>query len=289
MKADQVNMKREHALFKQGRRLAGRMAAGKAAGAEGGSAIRKTGLTDYRTYRLTRGEFMLSLLAGALVLLLIGLVFYRHVLFAALLVPAAFFYPRLRQRSRREKLQRELSLQFRQALYSLSSSLAAGRSVENAFREAVRDLMMLYPYRDAPIVRELAAISSRLDNGEPIERCIADLAERAGLAEIADFADVFITCKRTGGDLVQVMRRTSQLIGERIEMEQDIAVMIAQKRFEANLLIVMPLLLVGLLQISAPDYMAPLYEGAGYLIVTAALLSLAGSCLLIRKIMDIKV
>lgn len=282
-------MRWERAVFKLGHLLARRMAEGKSAGTGSGPAIRKAGLTDYRTYRLTRQEFMLSLLAGALVLFLIGLVFYRHVLFAALLVPAAVFYPRLRQHNRREKLQRELSLQFRQALFSLSSSLAAGRSVENAFREAVRDLLVLYPYRDAPIVRELAAISSRLDNGEPIERCIADLAERAGLDEITDFADVFITCKRTGGDLVQVMRRTSQLIGERIEMEQDIAVMIAQKRFEANLLTVMPLLFVGLLQISAPDYMAPLYEGAGYLIVTVALALLAASCLLIRKIMDIKV
>ena len=36
-------------------------------------------------------------------------------------------------------------MQFKQTLYSLGSSLAAGRSVENSFKEVAKDLRLLYP------------------------------------------------------------------------------------------------------------------------------------------------
>jgi tight adherence protein B len=139
------------------------------------------------------------------------------------------------------------------------------------------------------MIRELDRINRRTENGEPIEKSLLDFGRRCGIPDIVQFADAFAVCKRTGGDLVEVMRKTSDIIGEKLEIEQDISVMIAQKRFEAKALGIIPFMIVGFLSFSSPDYMEPLYGGVGRLIMTAALAMLAFSLWLARKLMNIGV
>lgn len=177
----------------------------------------------------------------------------------------------------------------KQALYSLSSSLSAGRSVENGFRDAVQDLLLLDPGGQSDLIFELKVIVSRLEYGEPIEVALQDFARRAGMEDIANFADVFSTCKRTGGDLVEVVRRTSSVIGEKLDIQQEISVMIAQKRFESKALLAAPFLLLLFMNLTSPDYMETMYSGPGIMISTFALAALGGCFLWISKMMNIKV
>lgn len=72
-----------------------------------------------------------------------------------------------------------------------------------------------------------------------------------------------------------------------MEVEQEVAVLIAQKRFESRLMMGMPFGFVGLLGFFAGDYMQPLRQGGGILVMTICLLMLAGCCLWMQKIMDI--
>ena len=179
---------------------------------------------------------------------------------------------------------------FRHALYSLSSSLSAGRSVENGFRSTVDDLLMLDPGGRNDLIFEWRVIVSRLELGEPIETALQDFARRADLEDITNFADVFIACKRAGGDLVEVIRKTSAVIGEKLDIEQEISVMIAQKKFESKALLAAPFLLVLFMNVSAEDYMEPLRSSAaGIVISTLALMALGGCAWWITRMMDIKV
>jgi tight adherence protein B len=87
-----------------------------------------------------------------------------------------------------------------------------------------------------------------------------------------------------------VIRRTAAMIGEKIEIQQDIALLIAQKRFESRILSFAPLVIVALLSFSSPDYMLPLYEGyIGKTIMTLALLFLFVCFSVTNKIMNIQV
>ncbi|GJM78246.1 hypothetical protein HMSSN139_07420 [Paenibacillus sp. HMSSN-139] len=109
------------------------------------------------------------------------------------------------------------------------------------------------------------------------------------LEDIDNFADVFTTCKRSGGDLVEVVRRTSNLIGEKLEISQEIGVMIAQKRFEAKAMLAAPVLFLLFMQMTSPDYMRPLHHGSGLLISGLALLLFAVCAWLMLKIIDIRI
>ncbi|WP_342564666.1 type II secretion system F family protein [Paenibacillus sp. FSL R7-0345] len=244
-------------------------------------------LPDYTVYVLSPRLKIAAWLAGGLLMFGIGYLFYHHLLISLLLVPAGAYTPRILRKYLQDRRRSALNLQFKQTLFSLSSSLSAGRSVENAFREAAADLQLLDPEGNSDMLAELSIICARMEYNQPIEEALHDFSRRAGMEDVERFADVFTVCKRTGGDLVEVVRRTSTIIGEKLDIQQDIAVSIAQKKFEAKALLAAPLLMVLFMSLTASDYMQPMYTGAGMAIST---LSLAGLFLCYRwttKIMDI--
>lgn len=214
--------------------------------------------------------------------------FYRSVMAALVLSLAGIIAPRIHRRSLLEQRRMRLAIQFKEALYSIASSLAAGRSVENAFVTALEDLRLLYPNPKTEILVEFEILSARLGYGETLEQGLIDLSQRAQIDDISQFTDVFTTCKRSGGDLVEVIRRTSQMIGEKLDVQQDIAVMVAQKRLESRIMMAVPFVFLTFLSLTAPDYMAPLYSGIGYVILTAALLLLGLCFMLMTRIMNIR-
>ncbi|WP_231584265.1 type II secretion system F family protein [Paenibacillus dauci] len=247
-------------------------------------------LTDYTVYELTIVQRFGCMLVCGIIFLLIGYLFYHNWLIGLVLASAAWFTPRLLRRHLLERRRSALSSHFKQALYSLSSSLAAGRSVENGFREAAQDLRMLYPDGDNDMIRELHIITTRMDYGQPIEEALQDFSNRAANEDITNFADVFITCKRTGGDLVEVVRKTSSVIGEKLDIQQDITVMISQKKFESNALIGTPFIFLIFLNFAAGDFMKPMYGNPLGIVVSTLCLAALGFCFwIIRKFMNIKV
>lgn len=242
---------------------------------------------NYSQYSLSAAETAVACMAAAAILFAVAFLFYKNVGVSFVAALTALYVPRIRRKQLIRKRKEELRRQFKHALYSLSSALSAGKSVENAFREAGNDLRMLYPDEKTDMLRELDRVNRRTENGEPVEKSLLDFGRRSGIEDVQQFAEAFAACKRTGGDLVEVMRRTSNLIGEKMEIEQDISVMVAQKRFEAKALGFLPFVIVAFLAFSSPDYMEPLYRGAGHLIMTASLALLGASQWLAQKIMDI--
>ena len=246
-------------------------------------------MLNYSVYNLSKSETAMANIIPWGLFFSVGWIFYNNYVASVLLAMLALLYPKIRSRELINKRKEHLQIQFKNALYSLASSLGAGRSVENSFIEAVHDLKMLYPDPKAYIIIEFQIINLKVENGEPIEKSIKDFSDRTQIDDIRNFADVFITCKRTGGSIVEVIRRTSHIIGEKLEIKQEINIMIAQKRFESKILAMLPFLIVALLSFGSSDYMAPLYDKAGVIIMTISLIMLAGCHWLTKWIMDLKV
>jgi len=246
-------------------------------------------LVHYGEYHMSFKEIIASTAVGCALSGLVGYIFYHNMIAAVLLAFGGLYAPVVWRKELIRKRKAQLQLQFKQALSSISSALGAGNSVETAFREALTDLRLLYPDPNTLIIKELETVNRRIENGETIELALKDWSERAEIEDIQQFTEVFMTCKRSGGNLIHVIRRTALIIQEKLDIQQDIQVMMAQKRFESNVLTFAPLIVIAVLNLSSPDYMEPLYEGTGYLIMTAALLVLAGCYAVTKWIMNIKV
>lgn len=243
----------------------------------------------YDSYTMNARERILYTTAAAAVIFAVAYIFYRSFILSAFLTPLALLYPRIRTREIIRRRKKELNIQFKDMLYSLSSSLSAGKTVESAFREALKDLTVLYPEPSAFILAELGRIISRLDMNEPLEFALQDFAGRAGLEDVDNFVNVFNISKRSGGNLAEVIRNTSSIINDRIEVAQEVDTMLAERKFERKVLNVIPILMILLLSLSAPDYMAPVFNTlVGRITMSGSIVLLLTAWLISAKIIDIK-
>lgn len=245
-------------------------------------------LTNYGQYRLSRQQFIAAAAVASLVIFAAFYLFYHSIIVSSMAAILGTLAPRYRRRTLLLRRKERLKLQFKEALFSLTSSLAAGRSLENAFLSTLDDLKLLYPDPRTELLLEFQIVRFRLDNAEPLEYALRNFANRAEIDEITQFVDALAACKRSGGDLLEVMKRTSIIIGEKLGIEQEISVMIAQKRFESRIMMGVPFVFLAFLGIAAPDYMAPLYGGAGYVLLTIALLLLLLCFWFMSKMMGIR-
>jgi tight adherence protein B len=130
----------------------------------------------------------------------------------------------------------------------------------------------------------------RIEMNDTIEAAVSDLARRAHIEDIDNFADVFHVCKRTGGNLVEVIKNTSNIINDKIEIRQEINIMLSERKFEQRLLNVLPVLMIILISISADDYIRPVFTTIyGRIVMCAAIVLLIAAYFISKKIMDIRV
>ncbi len=252
--------------------------------------LREDGLTDYDVYIMGKQEKMMNLLFAAVVLFGVGYVFYHSMILSFLFMLFAVKWPKIRTRQIIEKRKNQLTLQFKDMLYSLSSALAVGKSVESGIKDALTDLQVIYPDPQTDILQELEYILRGIGMNNTIESMFSQFAQRAHLEDIDNFVDIFVTCKRTGGDLMEVMRSTSNTIGEKIEVKQEIETTISGKKYEFNFMMMLPVVMVLFLTVTSGEYMKPVFtELAGRMAMTVAIFIFVLAYLVGSKIMKIRV
>ena len=245
---------------------------------------------NYNVYRMSAAEKFLSAAAAMIAVFGVAYIFYRNIPLCAAVSPIGLFYIPYRRKQRIIKRRDELKQQFRDMLYSLSSSLMAGKTMESAMREVRSDLEILYPDPETAIIREVDIILRKILLNETIDSALNDLAERSGLEDIDSFCDVLATCRKMGGNLVEIVKNTTNILGDKMEIKNEIDVLLAQRKFEKKVLNVMPIALILVLSMAAKDYIEPVFTTlTGKLVMSAAILLLAVSWLVSEKIMNIDV
>lgn len=164
--------------------------------------------------------------------------------------------------SRREQRRRQLAVQFRESLTALCSALSAGYSAENAVAEAAREQRSLYG-PEGMMVRELEFLGRKIRMNHPLEKAFGELAERSGLEEIRQLADVFSIAKRSGGDLVRILGKTAAALRVQAQLREEILTLMAGKRLEQRIMSAMPAAILLYVNLGNPGFTDPLYQGLG--------------------------
>ncbi|MBQ4004536.1 MAG: type II secretion system F family protein [Firmicutes bacterium] len=246
-------------------------------------------MTDYAVYSPGEKERIRYYLTACPLLMLLGLLFYRHIaaaaVCAALAVPLERFY---RQHMAHERRQRLLE-GFRDALYTISASVAAGRSMPAALEDAAMQSEASYGV-EADITGELRSIvdSYRSVHGDPAE-LLTDLGKRSGLAEIALFASSYAICRLCGGDLEDVCLKSASLLLDKLAFRSETDSLMAQKKLDILLLLSLPLLMLVFLNLTAFSYIAVLYtSAAGRLLMSMCLAAIGGALYWSIRIIDVE-
>lgn len=183
----------------------------------------------------------------------------------------------------------ELNLEFKEGIAGISTAMRAGYSIENAFAEAKKDLGILYDGQSY-IEKEFAYIEKQLGLNRTVEELLHELSVRSGIEDIESFAGVFITAKRTGGDMVAIIQSTVKNINEKVEVKREIQTMVTAKKLEGKIMNLIPPFMIAYLRISSPGFLEPLYHNmTGMIIMSAMLIIYAFAYQIGKQILDMEV
>ncbi len=184
--------------------------------------------------------------------------------------------------------QSKLRSQFRDMLEAISTSLSAGKNVQESFSGVYEDLKNQYE-EDAFILQELYVINDGIANGITIEELLADFGQRSGCEDIQDFASVFEICYRKGGNIRDTVRNTYDILSDKMAINEEIETIVTGSKSEQSLMLVMPVLLIGMIKLGSPDFAANFVTPSGLAATTIALVLFVASYFVGRIVLDIKV
>ncbi|HEY3365652.1 MAG TPA: type II secretion system F family protein [Symbiobacteriaceae bacterium] len=193
-------------------------------------------------------------------------------------------------RSRREARLWLFADQFREVLQSVVNSLRAGRAIGQAMEQALEDLLRI-PGRERDLMAlELTRVVDELTLGSPLDTVLQGLAARIPLEEVRLFTDAVMICRIRGGNLVHVLQTLMGLNVDRFQVRQEVRVLTSEKRAEGSIVALMPVVMLVLLSLIAPDYMHPLTGTVvGQALIGVGLLMVLVAHMIIRKLVRIEV
>lgn len=227
-------------------------------------------------------------LQGVGIAALVSYVFYRSlIVFLLLLIPALIFLLRQKKKDLLRKRKEELNLQFKEMMHAVIAGLQAGYSIENAFTHAYQDICLLYG-KQSMMAKELYHLTMELRNNRNIEDVLSDFAARCQVADIRDFAEVFHIAKKSGGNLVGILKNTADVISDKIEVKREITTMISAKRLEQGIMDIVPFAIILYIDVSSPGFFDGMYHNpVGIIIMTVLLAVYIAAYLMAEKIIHI--
>lgn len=215
--------------------------------------------------------------------------YYRSALSVPVLIPMWFWYYRGLEKECIRRKKQEFLVQFKEMLQTVSSALNTGYSVENAVRESQKELKLLYSEKEM-ISREMLLLVRQLRMQIPAEQAVEEMASRVGLEDVETFAAVFATAKRSGGDMIAIMRNTAGQIADKIDVRREIEGVLAAKRYEFKIMSGIPYVIIAYMSLSFPEFMTCLYGNIiGIGVMTVCLTVYIGAYYLGAKLVEIEV
>lgn len=259
---------------------------------------------NYNVYKFNAKErilfFILTFVVGGLV----GLIFYgglfrvdgeatfatfisNIVVFGGVgLLASKMFMPIIRDWLKKRRLGK-LKTQFRDFLDSLSNSLSGGMNVNDALVNAYGDLESQYS-ENAYIVTEVREMISGTQNNIPLEDMLVDFGNRSGNDDIKNFAIVFETAYRTGGNIKEIIRRTTDIISEKIMIAEEIQTKITSNKMQMQVMNVIPIFLVLMLRGASSEFDEAFSSIVGVICMTIGVCFFLAAYKIGQKMMDIK-
>lgn len=194
-------------------------------------------------------------------------------------------YPMVLDRLK-SKRKMELTNQFRSFLEAIAVSLSSGMNVPDALISANNDLRMEYS-DDSYIVKEVQEMINGIQNNLSIEVMLKDFGARSEIIDIQNFSEVFAVGYRAGGNLKDIVRKTSDIIGDKIEMSAEIETAIASNKTQFDVMMIVPIVIIILLRTMSSQFAASFSTVAGVFATTVAIGIFVGAYKLGQKIMMI--
>ena len=169
------------------------------------------------------------------------------------------------------------------AIELIARALRAGHSMSSAIE-------IVAEQSPQPLSDEFIIVFQQQKFGVPFRDALLQLGDRVPSKDLHFLITATLVQKETGGDLTEILDRTTHVIRERVRIEGEIKTYTAQGRLTGWILSALPVIMLGLINIVTPGYSHVLFHdplGQTLMYAGGTLIIVGG--LIIRKIVDIKV
>ncbi len=222
--------------------------------------------------RLTLGSFVLrSILFGYAAA--VGVSFTVGVpSFEAVAFFTGAALPYLWLRRKRKRRVRAFDVQLPEAMDLMTRALRAGHSVQQA-------LEIVAEQSNDPLRSEFAQVHQEQVFGMAFREALRKSGDRVPSHDLQFLITAMVVQKETGGDLIDILERTTHVIRERVRVQAEVQTYTAQGRLTGWILSLLPVALLLLATLLTPSYTAILFHdpvgnklllAAGCLIVVGA-------------------
>ena len=129
-------------------------------------------------------------------------------------MPVGMLFPLMLRKQLKKRRLETLRGQFKDAILAVASGLNAGYSVENAFAVSLKEMEEIHG-SDSMIAQEIRLILRKVRLNLTFEEALGDFAKRSDLDDVKNFSDVFLAARKSGGELMKIIARTAEIIGEK--------------------------------------------------------------------------
>lgn len=231
----------------------------------------------------TVGRLVLSSLVALFVVYWVGAFAYPGTLVVPILAVCAFLSPYSFLYLKRRRQFIRFSKILPDAMDLVSRALRAGHSLTAAIDLVGQEIA-------DPVGKEFRRVSEEQNLGLPLRDALLSLADRVPTTDVQFLVAAMLIQRETGGNLVEVLDKTTTLLRDRIRLQGEIRIYTAQGRLTGWILCLLPIGMYFALTALNPDYTKPLTAdpmGQRLLIIGSCLMLLG--VLVIRKIIRIKV
>ncbi len=244
---------------------------------------------DYKKMDLSLSELLLFYSLIITFGSIVGWLFYDSALVSAAVICLSVYFKTPYKNYLKIKRQEELLMQFKDLLYSMSSSISVGRSIGQALIES--RIFWKNTYSDSDyIMIELLEMEKKMCQSKITDiEVLEDFEKRSGLSDVSDMVLVCKTCKRTGGNMTEALTKCSNIISDKITLQRELKALLYQKKFEGRIVALSPFVIVLVIRLASPSYFLPMIETKiGIIISTISLVMIISGWVYIERVNSIE-
>jgi tight adherence protein B len=229
------------------------------------------------------GGVALASLGAALACGLLCFLLLQSVLPAILSSLAGAAIPEAFLRHKRARRLKAFNTALPDAIDLMARSLRAGHAMGSAIE-------IVAEQATEPLASEFVQVYQQQRLGIQFRDALLEMGTRVPSRDLQFLITAILVQKETGGDLTEILDRATHVIRERVRIEGEVLTRTAQGRMTGWILALLPIVMLGLLNLVSPAYSTVLFHdpiGQELLYAGGAMIFIG--TLIIRKIVDVQV
>ncbi len=140
-----------------------------------------------------------------------------------------------------------------------------------------------------PLASEFREVIDEQRVGVPLGECFERMSQRMPLPEVRFFAIVIAIQQSAGGNLSEALGNLSGVLRARKQLKAKVGALSAEAKASAAVLAAMPLIVMGLVYMTTPSYMEPLWTTtAGKFMLGCSAVLMTCGILIMKKMINFK-